>query len=154
MIIKSIMIQKFIIEHYLQIKALHIISVICWMAGLLYLPRLFVYHATAQLNSELDKTFRVMEYKLLKYIMNPSMITTFITGGLLIFMKDFKTNHSLHVKLFFVLLLAASHGVMARHRKLFAEGRNTKSHVYFRILNEIPTVCMICIVFIVILKPF
>lgn len=148
------MIKELFTHYYLVIKALHIIAIISWMAGLLYLPRLFVYHSQVLQKSEMDSTFKIMEFRLLKYIINPSMILSIITGTCLIIIKGFEGNYSLHAKLLLVFFLLASHGLMAKHRKQFKNGTNNQSHIYFRVLNEVPTVLMILIVFIVVLKPF
>lgn len=146
----------FLSANYLWIKSLHIIAVISWMAGMLYLPRLFVYHAQEPAGSQTSETFKVMERKLLKYIMNPAMIVTFALGFALMVVPGIaaKPNGWLHGKLFLVLLLAGCHGVFARHVRLFAADRNVQKHTYFRVLNEIPTVLMILIVILVIVKPF
>ena len=146
----------FLISNYLWVKAFHLISLISWMAGLFYLPRLMVYHASAEKGSEQSETFKVMERKLLKIIMNPAMILTFITGILLLMtpsLVNFKAGW-LHTKLTLVLAMAASHGIMAKNVRLFAIDANLKSHKYFRILNEVPTVLMIAIVILVVAKPF
>jgi protoporphyrinogen IX oxidase len=142
---------------YLWIKALHIIAVISWMAGLLYLPRLFVYHAGVSVGSDADKMLQTMERRLLKFIMNPAMIVSFILGIWLIKITGSGMPDSggwMHVKLFLVLVMAAAHGMMAKHRKQFAAGTNKKSAKYYRIFNEIPTLLMVVIVLLVVLKPF
>jgi putative membrane protein len=143
-------------DGYLWLRALHIISVIAWMAGLLYLPRLFVYHAGVAAGSETSETFKVMERRLLRAIMNPAMIATFITGGLLIWQlgSSAATLGWLHVKLLLVLVMAAMHGMMAQWRRAFAEDRNTRTAVFFRVVNEVPTVLMIGIVILVVVQPF
>lgn len=148
------MIVELISDYYLLIKALHIISIICWMAGLLYLPRLFVYHAGAEAGSDLDKTFKQMEYRLLYYIMNPSMICSFVFGLPLILLFEFKLSGWLHIKILLVFILFLLHVVMIKHQKNFANGLNKKSSNFYRILNEGPTVLMLAIVLIVVLKPF
>lgn len=143
-------------DWYLIVKSLHIIAIISWMAGMLYLPRLFVYHAQAATGSDASEMLKTMERKLLRYIINPAMILSFIFGGILVFQIDALApgNGWFHAKLTLVILLTAIHGLLARHRRAFAEDRNTHSAKYYKILNEVPTVLMIGIVFLVILKPF
>ncbi len=141
---------------YLWIKALHVISVISWMAGLLYLPRLFVYHTQAAPGSEASETFKVMERRLLRAIMNPAMIASYLFGGTMIAL-DLSIFHQggwLHAKLLFVALLTVSHMMMARWRREFAEDRNQHSQRFYRVANEVPTLLMIGIVIFVIVKPF
>jgi putative membrane protein len=137
------------------VKALHVISVIAWMAGMLYLPRLFVYHSVAEAGSAQSETFKVMERRLLKGIMNPAMIATYIFGFWMVFggWVDLGAGW-LHLKLAMVLLLTACHGILAKYTRLFAQDKNTKPQKFFRILNEVPTVLMIIIVIAVIVKPF
>jgi putative membrane protein len=137
------------------VKALHVISVIAWMAGMLYLPRLFVYHAVAEKGSAQSETFKVMERRLLKGIINPAMIATYIFGFWMVFggWVDIGAGW-LHLKLAMVLLLTACHGVLAKYTRLFAQDQNTKPQKFFRILNEVPTVLMIIIVIAVVVKPF
>ena len=142
--------------YYTWIKALHVMAVIAWMAGLFYLPRLFVYHAErASVGSELDRTFKVMEEKLLRVIMNPAMITAWICGLLMIGMGglDFTSVWG-WAKLLAVVAMTAAHMWMAARRKDFALGRNTRSGRSYRIANEVPTVLMIVAVVAVIVKPF
>jgi len=141
---------------YLYIKALHIISIIAWMVGLLYLPRLFVYHTRVAPGSEADLLFQIMERKLLRIIMNPAMIATFVFGIWLISLSavDFRHAGWLHVKIIFVLILAFMHGLMAKWRKDFAAGRNIRSERFYRIFNEIPAVIMVIIVLLVVVKGF
>lgn len=141
---------------YGWVKALHVISVISWMAGLLYLPRLYVYHASVSPGSEASETFKVMERKLLRFIMNPAMIVSFASGIWLIWILSPAIWQSgwLHGKIVLVLGMAAMHGVMARWRKAFAQDANRHTGRFFRIMNEIPTVLMIVIVVLVILQPF
>lgn len=138
-------------------KALHIISVIAWMAGMLYLPRLFVYHATAAPGSELSETLKVMERRLLRFIINPAMIAAFLFGGALIYITKAGapgTGYWMHAKIALILALAALHGMMARHRKAFFRDANTHTARYYRIFNELVTVCMVAIVLLAVLKPF
>ncbi|HEY8576540.1 MAG TPA: protoporphyrinogen oxidase HemJ [Devosia sp.] len=137
------------------VKALHIISVIAWMAGMLYLPRLFVYHSVAEIGSAQSETFKVMERRLLKAIINPAMIATYIFGIWLVVGGYASLSDGwLHAKIALVLLLTACHGILAKHTRLFAEDRNTKPQKFFRIINEVPTVLMILIVILVVVKPF
>lgn len=138
---------------YFWLKALHIIAVITWMAGLLYLPRLFVYHADAEKGSELSETLKIMERRLLRAIMNPAMIASLILGGFLLAYQDFSSVW-LHVKLTCVAGLVVMHMLMAKWRKDFEADRNTRGHKYYRIANEIPTVLMIVIVIMAVVKPF
>lgn len=144
----------FATEYYLFIKALHLIAVISWMAGMLYLPRLYVYHADKAPGSEASEMLKVMERRLLRYIVNPAMVATFLLGGLLLFVPGLLSSGWLHMKLTLVLFLAGFHGMCARWRKDFAADRNTKSAKYFRVANEVPTVIMIAIVFLAVMKPF
>ena len=142
-------------EYYLWLKAIHVIFVIAWMVGMFYLPRLYVYHCQVTLGSEADETFKVMERKLLRVIMNPAMIVSFITGILLIFATGAGapgTGYWIHIKLVLVLAMAALHGMLSSYRKAFARGENQKSERFFRILNEVPTVLVIVIVLLVVVK--
>lgn len=144
-------------DYYLWLKSLHIISFVSWMAGMLYLPRLFVYHARVKPGSEASEMLKTMEYRLLRYIMNPAMIATFLFGILLI--MDVKagalgTGWWIHAKVMLVLMLALVHGMLARHRKQFAHDANKESERYYRILNEVPTALMIGIVLLAVFKPF
>ncbi len=145
-----------LVPYYDWIKALHVIAVISWMAGMFYLPRLFVYHAErAAPGSELDKTFQVMEYKLLRVIINPAMMVAWICGGLLIAMGglDFGAVWG-WAKLIAVILMSAMHGWLSARRKDFAAGKNTRSGRTYRLMNEVPTVLMLVIVVAVIVRPF
>jgi putative membrane protein len=139
---------------YLTLKALHIIAVISWMVGLLYLPRLFVYHVENN-NSESVKVFKVMEKRLMKIIMNPAMIITWVTGLSILWVLGFNTIFSLwlSIKFLFVIILSGYHGFLSKCLKDFALDRNTKSSKFFRFINEIPTIILIIIVFLVIFKP-
>ncbi|WP_420563259.1 protoporphyrinogen oxidase HemJ [Thalassobaculum sp.] len=142
-------------DAYGIVKALHVISVIAWMAGLLYLPRLFVYHAAEAPGSATSETFKVMERRLYRAIMNPAMMATWIFGLTMLWMTPgWLQDGWMHAKLFLVLVLTASHHMMGRWRKAFAADGNEKSTRYFRIANEIPTLLMIVVVFLVITKPF
>ncbi len=139
---------------YLWIKALHIISVIAWMAGMLYLPRLMVYHTMAQVGSDKSETFKVMERRLLKAIINPAMIVAWLAGLYLAWEGGWYSDPWFHAKLTLVLILSGVHGMMSRWVKDFAADKNTRSTRYYRIANEVPTVLMIGIVLLVVLKPF
>ena len=140
----------------LWIKAFHIISVIAWMAGLLYLPRLFVYHVDAAPQSEWSETLKTMERRLLKAIMTPAMLASLGTGVLLLMNLDEAAweNGWLHGKLVLVAGLLAVHMAMGRWRRDFAEDKNTRSGKFYRIMNEVPTVLMIGIVILVVVQPF
>jgi putative membrane protein len=142
---------------YLYVKAFHVIAMVAWMAGMFYLPRLYVYHADAKPGSELSETFKVMENRLLRIIINPAMIATWILGLWLIFgfgVIDFRTSGWLHAKLTLVILLTIFHIILARWRKDFAADRNTRSARFYRIVNEVPTIILIFIVILVVVKPF
>ena len=141
---------------YLWTKALHVISLIAWMAGLLYLPRLYVYHCMATRGSAESERFKVMERRLLKQIMNPAMIATWGFGILLVLTPGVVNWGSgwWHVKLLMVLLMSGFHGASSKWRKQFLEDQNTKSQRFYRIANEVPTVLMVVIVIMVIVKPF
>ncbi|SFV37664.1 putative membrane protein [Devosia crocina] len=136
-------------------KALHVISVIAWMAGMLYLPRLFVYHAVAEKGSVQSETFKVMERRLLRAIMTPAMIASWVFGLTLVHLgaADWGSGWTWS-KAAFVLVLTAMHGILAGHVKRFGRDENTKPQRYFRIANEVPTLLMIGIVIMVIVKPF
>lgn len=138
---------------YLWIKALHIIAVIAWMAGLLYLPRLYVYHADADIGSEFSEKLKIMERRLLRAIMNPAMLVSLIAGGALLAYQDFSSGW-LHVKLTAIVGLLIMHMLMAKWRKDFEKDTNTHSHKFYRVANEIPTVLMILIVVLPVVKPF
>ena len=139
---------------YDWLKAFHVIAVIAWMAGLLYLPRLFVYHCDAPKGSAQSATFKIMERRLLKAIMNPAMIATWVLGLLLIWQGGWWRAEWLHGKLLLVLILSGAHGYLARHVKLFAADADAKSQRHWRIVNEVPTLLMVGIVILVIVKPF
>jgi len=143
------------VEWYLIIKALHIIAMVAWMAGMFYLPRLYVYHAETQPGSETSETFKVMEHRLLRIIINPAMIATWVLGLVLMFgFIDWRSAGWLHAKLALVILLTIFHILLARWRKDFAADRNMRSSRFYRIANEIPTLLLIFIVFLAVLKPF
>ena len=138
---------------YEWIKAVHVIAVISWMAGMLYLPRLFVYHCEAEAGSRQSETFKVMERRLLKAIINPAMIITWLAGLYLAWAGNWFSAHWLHGKLFLVLILSAVHGFFARCVKDFGADRNRRSQKFYRVINEVPTLLMIGIVILVVLKP-
>lgn len=147
---------EFLSEYYLLIKAIHIIAVISWMAGLLYLPRLFVYHTQVDVGGEQDKLFQTMEHKLIRIIINPAMITTWVLGLMLAFTPSIIGDGAYwwHAKFLLVVLLSVFHMKLAGWRKKFASGNNEKSEGFFRKANEVPTILMIAIVIIVMVKPF
>jgi putative membrane protein len=141
---------------YLWIKAFHIISMVAWMAGMFYLPRLFVYHCEVARGSLESERFKVMEYRLMNQIINPAMMATFLFGILLILTPgviDWSWGWW-HVKLTAVLLLGGFHGAMSKWRRMFLEDRNTKPQRFYRIANEVPTVLLVIIVIMVIVRPF
>ena len=142
------------ITAYPWIKALHVIAVISWMAGMLYLPRLFVYHCEAEVGSKQSETFKVMERRLLKAIINPAMIVTWLAGLYLAWNGGWYTSPWFHAKFVLVLVLSGVHGAFSRFVKDFAADKNTRSQKFYRIINEVPTVLMILIVILVIVKPF
>jgi putative membrane protein len=139
---------------YLTLKAIHIIAVVSWMVGLLYLPRLFVYHVENS-NDQTSKIFKVMEKRLMKIIMNPAMIITWITGLSIWWILGLETIFSLWFSLKFILVLALSgyHGFLSKCLKHFESDRNIRSSKFFRFINEIPTIILIIVVFLVIFKP-
>lgn len=139
---------------YLWIKALHVVAIIAWMAAMLYLPRLFVYHVRAAPGSETSETFKVMERRLLRAIMTPSMILAWIAGLTLVWQGGWISSGWLHVKLALVIALSAIHGLLAGCVRAFAEDRNTRSETFYRVINEVPAVLMLGIVVMVIVKPF
>jgi putative membrane protein len=139
---------------YFWIKAFHVIAVIAWMAGMLYLPRLFVYHCDAPKGSIQSETFKIMERRLLKAIINPAMIVVWVLGLYMIWDGGWYKSGWLHAKVLLVLILSGVHGVYVRRLKEFAADKNTRPAKYYRILNEVPTVLMIGIVILVIVKPF
>ncbi len=140
---------------FVWLKALHLIAVICWFAALFYLPRLFVYHAMAEDQISKDR-FKIMERKLYRGIMNPSMIATIVLGGWMLFDRwdYYKTQGWMHAKLTLVFILIGYHHICLAHLKRFANDANQKSHVYFRWFNEVPVLFLIAIVILVIVRPF
>lgn len=141
-------------EFYLWIKVIHVISIISWMAGMLYLPRLFVYHADNQENASQSAVFKVMEFRLLKYIMTPAMLTAWISGLFLAFWASYWSSGWFLAKVTLVLGMTGTHGFLARATRDFAFDRNHRSSRFFRIINEVPTLLMIGIVILVIVRPF
>ncbi len=139
---------------YLWLKAFHVVAVIAWMAGMLYLPRLFVYHCDAQKGSIQSETFKIMERRLLKAIINPAMVVTWLLGLYLLWDGGWYTSGWMHAKIALVLIMSGLHGVYVKRLKDFAADKNTKPAKYYRILNEVPTVLLIGIVILVIVKPF
>jgi putative membrane protein len=138
---------------YLCVKAIHILAVISWMAGILYLPRLFVYHAGSAIGGDVDHTLQRMERNLLRYIMNPAMLVVFVSGGWLVTsIEGWQVAAWVHIKLLAVLLMALFHGFCARWRKEFLLFQRIHSERFFRFMNEVPTILMIVIVFAVLLK--
>ena len=145
----------FLITNYLWVKALHIIAVISWMAGMLYLPRLYVYHVGAKKGSDLSETLKIMERRLLRFIINPAMIASFLFGGLMLWANpDLFRQPWMHTKLTAIILMTVIHGLLARWRKQFARDENTHSEKFYRWWNEAPTVLMIIIVIMAVAKPF
>ncbi|MGE0564793.1 MAG: protoporphyrinogen oxidase HemJ [Pseudolabrys sp.] len=139
---------------YLLLKALHIIALIAWMAGMLYLPRLFVYHCEAEPGSKQSETFKVMERRLLKVIMTPAMLATWVFGLALALMGGWFTSGWFLAKLALALAMSGLHGAMSAWVGEFATDSNRRSAKFYRIFNEVPTVLLILIVFLVVLKPF
>lgn len=138
----------------LWLKAAHVVSVIAWMAAMLYLPRLFVYHASAAKFSAESETFKVMERRLLRAIMTPAMIATWATGLLLAWQGGFLMAGWLHAKLALVILLSGAHGFFSATVRKFAQDANRRSPRFYRFINEVPTILMIGIVILVVVKPF
>ena len=142
-------------NYYLLFKSLHLIAVISWMAGLLYLPRIFVYHVENYQKKEITEIFETMEKKLYFYIMRPAMLISWLFGILLIYQIGFESFSQLwlQLKIFFVIILTVYHEYLGKCLTSLRDGSNSKSSRFFRIINEIPTILLILIVFIVIFKP-
>lgn len=136
------------------IKALHVVSVMSWMAGMLYLPRLFVYHAQTERGSDTSETFKVMERRLLAAIINPAMIASWASGLWMAWKIFGFTGGWLHAKLALVFLLSGVHGYLSAATRKFARDANDKSSRHWRLVNEIPTLMMVAIVILVVVKPF
>ncbi len=146
----------FLAPYVLWIKALHIVSVIAWMAGMLYLPRLYVYHCDAPAGSPASEMLKIMERRLLRAIIDPAMVATFLFGGLLLSIPgvvDWSAGW-IWAKLAFVAVLAAMHGLFARWRRDFEHDRNVRPAKFYRAMNEVPTLLMIGIVVFVVVRPF
>lgn len=142
-------------DYYDWFKALHIIFVISWMAGIFYLPRLYVYHTKVEVGSKEDKMFQKMEKKLLRIIMNPAMILTYVFGLINAYIYGFEAlGVWFHIKMTAVIALTIIHGLLARWRKDFVYGKNRYSERFYRIFNEVPVIAMIIAVFMVVVKPF
>ena len=142
-------------NYYLLFKSLHLIAVISWMAGLLYLPRIFVYHVENYQKKETTEIFETMERKLYFYIMRPAMLISWLFGILLIYQIGFESFSQLwlQLKIFFVIILTVYHEYLGKCLTSLRDGSNSNSSRFFRIINEIPTILLILIVFIVIFKP-
>jgi putative membrane protein len=139
---------------YLWLKALHIVAVIAWMAGMLYLPRLFVYHSTARPKSELSETLKTMERRLLNFIMTPAMMVTWIVGIVLLLQGQWLGAGWFHIKFVAVIVMTILHGLFARWVNEFRFDRSKHSTKFYRIINEVPTALLIVIVALVVVKPF
>ncbi|MEL7430107.1 MAG: protoporphyrinogen oxidase HemJ [Pseudomonadota bacterium] len=139
---------------YEWVKAFHIIAVISWMAGLLYLPRLFIYHFDSEIGSHQSETFKLMERRLLKAIMTPAMLVSWALGLWLVYLTRAHMEGWFAAKFFLVFLMSAFHGFQARWVKEFANDGRRHSTKFYRVANEGPTVLMLCIVILVVVKPF
>jgi protoporphyrinogen IX oxidase len=139
---------------YEWVKALHVISIIAWMAGLLYLPRLMVYHAVSEPGSQQSETFKIMERRLLKAIMTPAMVASWLFGLWAMWETQAWTQGWFHAKLFLVLLMSAFHGFCAVWVREFADDRRRRRQRFYRFANEFPTLLMVAIVILVIVRPF
>lgn len=145
----------FLGTYYNWIKALHVIAVMAWMAGMLYLPRLYVYHADAKKGSDLSETLKIMERKLLRLIINPAMGLAFVFGGLMLWASpDLFQQGWMHLKLTAIILMTVVHGLYARWRKVFERDENIRPAKFYRYWNEVPTILMIIIVIMAIAEPF
>lgn len=148
--------QDFFLTHYLWLKALHVIAMVSWMAGLLYLPRLFIYHCDAKKDSKQSETFKTMERRLYRFIMRPAMLATWLFGGVMLWVNfdGLMAQGWIHVKLLLVVLLTGAHHMQGAWLKKFAADANIKSATFYRWMNELPTVLLIIIVILAIVKPF
>jgi putative membrane protein len=145
----------FFADHYDWFKALHVISVISWMAGMLYLPRLYVYHADAEKGSELSETLKIMERRLLRIIVNPAMIATWVFGSCMVAGNPGLLGDGwFHVKITAAFVLSWFHGFLSKTRKIFLRDENKRPAKFYRLINEVPSLLMIIIVIMVIVKPF
>ncbi|MFZ1814868.1 MAG: protoporphyrinogen oxidase HemJ [Rhizobiaceae bacterium] len=142
------------VDLYLWIKAIHVMAVISWMAAMLYLPRLFIYHCESEPGSVQSETFKVMERRLLRVIMNPAMMISWIAGLWMAWESGSYLSTWFHIKFAAVILLSAMHGVLAKGVRLFSVDANERSTTYWRVMNEVPAVLMIVIVIMVIVRPF
>ena len=140
--------------YYPWLKAFHIISVIAWMAGMLYLPRLFVYHCEVTPGTAESERFKRMELRLLRIIINPSMFGVWIFGLMLVFLGQYWAEPWMLVKFALVVALSALHGFLSRWRREFATDSNTRPQRFYRLINEVPAVLMIAIVILVVVRPF
>ena len=138
------------------IRAFHIISVIFWMGGMMYLPRLFIYHSQADIGGDLDRWLIVQEHKVLRFIIDPFMISAFFFGGLLVVLRQEELQHLswLWVKLILVTVLAGFHGELARYRRKFARGERSYSVKFYQFIKEIPVIFVIAVVILVVVEPF
>lgn len=141
-------------QAYLWVKAVHVMAIIAWMAGMLYLPRLFVYHSEVPVGSPQSETFKIMEQRLLRIIANPAMVLAWVLGVWLAWQAGFFVSAWFHAKLALVLALSGLHGYFSASVRRFAEDRNTRSTRHWRIMNEMPALLMAGIVILVIVKPF
>lgn len=152
--------QEFLLFHYEWLRAFHIISMVAWMAGMLYLPRLFVYHAETILKdgagTVMSEIFKTMERRLLRYIMNPAMLATWLFGLAMLAANPamLKGQGWMHAKLMLVLILGGAHGFFAKCQKDFESDQNKYSPFFYRVLNEVPTVIMIAVVILAVVQPF
>ena len=142
-------------ELYLWVKALHLISVISWLAGMLYLPRLFVYHCSAEWGSELSETLKTMERRLIRAIMNPAMIASWVLGLVMLAAggSDLWFQPWMIIKLVCVFAMSVAHAKMSKWRKDFEADRNTRSHKFYRVVNEVPTALMVVVIIMVVVQP-
>lgn len=141
-------------DYYLWLKAVHVMAVMAWMAAMLYLPRLFVYHAEVGPGTPQSETFKTMERRLLRFICTPAMIVAWITGPWLAYAGGWFESGWLHGKILLVVLLSGVHGMLAASARRFAADANQRSARFYRILNEVPAVLLIGIVILVVVKPF
>lgn len=148
--------QDFLLQHYLWVKSFHIIAVFAWMAGMLYLPRLFVYHAEAgNKDAILTQTLQTMERRLLRIIMNPALIASWVFGLLMLWANPALLEQGwMHVKLLAIVFMTGMHGIFARWRKNFQRNENIRDAKFYRLWNEAPTALLIIIVFMAVAEPF
>ena len=145
--------QDWLLQHYEWLRALHIISIIAWMAGMLYLPRLFVYHVDAKKGSDLSETLKIMERRLLKIIMNPAMVLAWVFGCAMLYANTALLSEGwMHIKLTCIVLMTGLHHVFMKWVKVFAADENTRDAKFYRIINEVPTVLMIVIVIMAVVQ--